>query len=56
MNPTGKIRIVNEVIIYTSISDNNIICEASGRGADDTTADGIHLMQYKFCGYGFRYS
>ena len=42
MNPTGKIRINNEVIIYTSISDNNIICEASGRGADGTTAIG-HL-------------
>ena len=40
MNSTGKIRINNEVIIYTSISDNNIICEASGRGADDTTAAG----------------
>ena len=38
MNPTGKIRIDNEVIIYTSISGNNIICEASGRGADGTTA------------------
>jgi hypothetical protein len=33
MNPTGKIRVNNEVIIYTSISGNNIICEASGRGA-----------------------
>ena len=42
MNPTGKIRINDEVIIYTSISDNNIICEASGRGADGTTAIG-HL-------------
>jgi hypothetical protein len=40
MNATGKIRINNEVIIYTSISGNNIICEASGRGADDTTAAG----------------
>ena len=40
MNPTGKIRINSEVIIYTSISGNNIICEASGRGADDTTAAG----------------
>ena len=40
MNSTGKIRINNEVIIYTSISGNNIICEASGRGADDTTAAG----------------
>ena len=38
MNPTGKIRINNEVIIYTSISGNNILCEASGRGADGTTA------------------
>jgi len=42
MNPTGKIRINDEVIIYTSISDNNIICQASGRGADGTTAIG-HL-------------
>ena len=42
MNPTGKIRINDEVIIYTSISDNNIICQASGRGADGTTAFG-HL-------------
>ena len=40
MNATGKIRINSEVIIYTSISGNNIICEASGRGADDTTAAG----------------
>ena len=40
MNSTGKIRINSEVIIYTSISGNNIICEASGRGADDTTAAG----------------
>jgi len=40
MNPTGKIRVNNEVIIYTSISGNNIICEASGRGADGTTAVG----------------
>jgi hypothetical protein len=38
MNPTGKIRINNEVIQYTSISGNNIICVASGRGADGTTA------------------
>ena len=38
MNPTGKIRINNEVIQYTSISGNNIICPASGRGADGTTA------------------
>ena len=45
MNPTGKIRINNEVIIYTSISDNNIICEASGRGADDTTAAGHSLKE-----------
>ena len=40
MNATGKIRINNEVIIYTSISGNNILCEASGRGADGTTAAG----------------
>jgi hypothetical protein len=40
MNDTGKIRINSEVIIYTSISDNSIICEASGRGADGTTAAG----------------
>ena len=40
MNPTGKIRINDEVIIYTSISGNNILCDASGRGADDTTAAG----------------
>ena len=38
MNPTGKIRINSEVISYTSISGNNIICPASGRGADNTTA------------------
>ena len=38
MNPTGKIRINSEVISYTSISGNNIICPASGRGADGTTA------------------
>ncbi|BCV01726.1 MAG: hypothetical protein CM15mV45_200 [uncultured marine virus] len=43
MNATGKIRINSEVIIYTSISGNNIICEASGRGADDTTAAGHTL-------------
>ena len=40
MNPTGKIRINDEVIIYTSISGNNILCDASGRGADGTTAAG----------------
>jgi hypothetical protein len=40
MNATGKIRINSEVIIYTSISGNNIICDASGRGADGTTAAG----------------
>jgi len=38
MNPTGKIRINSEVISYTSISGNNIICPASGRGVDGTTA------------------
>ncbi len=38
MNPTGKIRINSEVISYTSISGNNIICPLSGRGADNTTA------------------
>ena len=38
MNDSGKIRINSEVISYTSISGNNIICPASGRGADGTTA------------------
>ena len=38
MNDTGKIRINSEVIQYTSISGNNIICPATGRGADGTTA------------------
>ena len=38
MNNSGKIRINSEVISYTSISGNNIICPASGRGADGTTA------------------
>ena len=38
MNAAGKIRINSEVISYTSISGNNIICPASGRGADGTTA------------------
>jgi hypothetical protein len=40
MNPTGKIRINSEVITYTSISGNNILCSASDRGADGTTAAG----------------
>ena len=38
MNATGKIRINSEVITYTSISGNNILCSASDRGADGTTA------------------
>ena len=38
MNPTGKIKINNEIIEYTSISGNNIICPLTGRGANDTTA------------------
>ena len=38
MNDTGKIRINSEVITYTSISGNNILCSASDRGADGTTA------------------
>ena len=38
MPSSGKIKINDEIIEYTSISGNNIICPASGRGADDTTA------------------
>ena len=38
MPSSGKIKINDEIIEYTSISGNNIICPSSGRGADDTTA------------------
>ena len=38
MPSSGKIKVNDEIIEYTSISGNNIICPASGRGADDTTA------------------
>ena len=38
MPSSGKIKVNDEIIEYTSISGNNIICPSSGRGADDTTA------------------
>ena len=38
MPSSGKIKINDEIIEYTSISGNNIICPSSGRGADDTIA------------------
>ena len=51
MNPTGKIRINDEVIIYTSISGNNILLSSSGRGADgyNSCRSFIWRCSYKFC-------
>ena len=40
MPTSGKIKIDSEIIEYTSISGNNILCDSTGRGADGTTATG----------------
>ena len=40
MPASGKIKINNEIIEYTSISGTNILCDSTGRGADGTTAIG----------------
>ena len=43
MPTSGKIKIDSEIIEYTSISGNNILCDSTGRGADGTTA-AAHLQ------------